>query len=181
MVSGLEKRPKKSTIKLSSNVVGDLFISFSWEYLKCVIFTEIHEINIYLLWTLINGLFIWHSKTEDFVSIFNFSTSDSVNKRYVHENKYFIILYLKSMAEALDHVLKVLLMKEVMLLYDFSIASRFLSQVLSVDGFVRRLSEHCPSYDVTLIQAWVASSILVPQTPLRLRWLFSSNVLIQIF
>uniref|UniRef100_K1S404 Protein MMS22-like n=1 Tax=Magallana gigas TaxID=29159 RepID=K1S404_MAGGI len=69
-------------------------------------------------------------KTEDFVSIFNFSTSDSVNK---------------------------------------SIASRFLSQVLSVDGFVQRLSEHCPSYDVTLIQAWVASSILVPQTPLRLR------------
>lgn len=39
--------------------------------------------NIYLLVTLFNGLFIWHSKTEDFVSIFNFSTSDSVNKRYV--------------------------------------------------------------------------------------------------
>lgn len=69
-------------------------------------------------------------KAEDFVSIFNYSTSDSVNK---------------------------------------SIASRFLSQVLSVDGFVQRLSEHCLSYDVALIQAWVASSILVPQTPLRLR------------
>lgn len=67
--------------------------------------------NIYLLVTLFNGLFIWHSKTEDFVSIFNFSTSDSVNKRYVHTIKYFIILYLKSMAEALDYVFKVLLMK----------------------------------------------------------------------
>lgn len=130
---------------------------------------SMHEINLYLLLTLINGLFIWHSKADDFVSIFNFSTSDSVNKRYVHKIKYLIILYLKSMAEALDHKLKLLLMKWVMLLYDFSIASRFLSQVLSVDGFVQRLSEHCPSYDVTLIQAWVASSILVPQTPLRLR------------
>lgn len=67
---------------------------------------SMHEINLYLLLTLINGLFIWHSKADDFVSIFNFSTSDSVNKRYVHKIKYLIILYLKSMAEALDHKLK---------------------------------------------------------------------------
>lgn len=108
------------------NVVGDFFILFFWEYLKCVIFIEIYEINIYLFWILINGLFIWYSKIEDFVSIFNFFISDLVNKRYVYENKYFIILYLKSMVEVFDYVLKVLLMKKVMLFFDLSIVSRFL-------------------------------------------------------
>nr|XP_022342343.1 protein MMS22-like [Crassostrea virginica]XP_022342344.1 protein MMS22-like [Crassostrea virginica] len=69
-------------------------------------------------------------KSEDFVAIFKFSISESVNK---------------------------------------SVSSRFLSQVLSVDGFLQQLSEHFPSYDVALIQAWLTSSILVPQSPLRLR------------
>lgn len=50
-----------------------------------------------------------------------------------------------------------------------SVSSRFLSQVLSVDGFLQQLSEYFPSYDVALIQAWLTSSILVPQSPLRLR------------
>lgn len=39
--------------------------------------------NIYLFVILFNGLFIWYSKIDDFVSIFNFFISDLVNKRYV--------------------------------------------------------------------------------------------------
>lgn len=126
MVSRLEKRFFKKIIKLFLNVVVDFFILFFWEYLKCVIFIEIYEINIYLFWILINGLFIWYSKIEDFVSIFNFFISDLVNKRYVYKIKCFIILYLKSMVEVFDRVFKVLLMKWVMLFCDLSIVSRFL-------------------------------------------------------